>query len=34
MATRKAAREMGGELVLENGIQGGVRAMLRLPLKR
>lgn len=33
MATRKAAREMGGELVLENGIQGGVRAMLRIPLK-
>ncbi|UZP68337.1 response regulator [Desulfovibrio mangrovi] len=33
MATRKAAREMGGELVLENGIQGGVRATLRLPLK-
>lgn len=34
MATRKAAREMGGELVLENGIKGGVRAMLRLPLVR
>lgn len=33
MATRKAAHEMGGELVLENGIQGGVRAMLRLPLR-
>ncbi len=34
MATRKSAREMGGELLLENGIQGGVRAVLRLPLVR
>ncbi|OBQ46107.1 ATP-binding response regulator [Halodesulfovibrio spirochaetisodalis] len=31
MATRKAVREMGGELILENGIEGGVRAILLLP---
>ena len=34
MATRKAVREMGGELILENGIEGGVRAILLLPFER
>lgn len=31
MATRKAVREMGGELILEHGIEGGVRAVILLP---